>query len=190
MLFCGVSIVQVEQQSDKSNNSSNHTSQNQLYGLAAVIVACLSSGFAGVYFEKILKGSQTSVWLRNVQLGLFSVILGLIGMEMKDGSEVAEKGFFFAYTNIVWFVISLQAFGGLLVAVVVKYADNILKGFATSLAIVLSCIVSVFLFEFHITVKFAVGAGLVILAVYLYSVPAKTETATVVASMKKDSSEA
>lgn len=196
MLFCGVSIVQVEQQSENSTNS-QHIAQNQLYGLTAVVVACLSSGFAGVYFEKILKGTKASVWLRNVQLGLFGTILGLIGMQMKDGSQVAEKGFFFGYTNVVWFVISQQAFGGLLVAVVVKYADNILKGFATSLAIILSCIVSVFLFAFHITLKFAGGAGLVILAVYLYSLPAKsamatatatnTETAVSVVSVKQDS---
>ena len=36
----------------------------------------------------------------------------------------------------------LQAFGGLVVAAVVKYADNILKGFATSVSIVVSSLVS------------------------------------------------
>ncbi len=40
-----------------------------LTGLSAVIVMCLSSGFAGVYFEKVLKSSQQSLWVRNVQLG-------------------------------------------------------------------------------------------------------------------------
>lgn len=35
-----------------------------------------------------------------------------------------------------------QAFGGLVVAAVVKYADNILKGFATSVSIVVSSFVS------------------------------------------------
>ena len=58
-------------------------------------------------------------------------------------------------------------------AMVIKYADNILKGFATSLSIVLSSILSVFLFDYSITLMFTVGGGLVISAVYLYSIPAK-----------------
>lgn len=45
-----------------------------------------------------------------------------------------------------------QAVGGLIVAAVMKYADNILKGFATSLSIVLSSFVSYFfLSDFHPT---------------------------------------
>jgi len=65
----------------------------------------------------------------------------------------------------------MQAFGGLLVAVVVKYADNILKGFATSLAIIVSCVVSVFLWGFVISAQFALGTSLVLGAVYMYSLP-------------------
>jgi UDP-sugar transporter A1/2/3 len=59
------------------------------------------SGFAGVYFEKILKGTKGSVWLRNVQLGALGVIIGLITMEINDGAAVTEKGFFFGYSNTV-----------------------------------------------------------------------------------------
>lgn len=40
-------------------------------GLMAVLIACFSSGFAGVYFEKILKETKQSVWIRNIQLGKF-----------------------------------------------------------------------------------------------------------------------
>lgn len=39
-------------------------------------------------------------------------------------------------------VLSPQALGGLVVAVVIKYADNILKGFATSLSIIISALIS------------------------------------------------
>ena len=42
---------------------------NSLVGLIAVLCACFSSGFAGVYFEKVLKTSRASLWMRNVQLG-------------------------------------------------------------------------------------------------------------------------
>lgn len=41
----------------------------------------------------------------------------------------------------------LQALGGLIVAVVIKYADNILKGFATSLSIMVSTLMSYFLLK-------------------------------------------
>lgn len=41
-------------------------------GLMAVLIACFSSGFAGVYFEKILKETKQSVWIRNIQLGKFN----------------------------------------------------------------------------------------------------------------------
>lgn len=89
-----------------------------------MVASCLSSGFAGVYFEKILKGSSGSVWLRNLQLGLFGTAPGprLWWAEGTAGSSA--RGFFFGYTPAVWGVVlnhSLVAPGG----VVVKYADNI-----------------------------------------------------------------
>ena len=92
-------------------------------------------------------------------------------MRIKDGDNVDEKGMLFGYTALVWIVIFMQAFGGLLVAVVVKYADNILKGFATSFSIIISCVVSVYLFDFHINGQFMLGAVLVIAAVLLYGKP-------------------
>jgi UDP-galactose transporter len=133
---------------------------------------------SGVYFEKILKGSKASVWLRNVQLGMYGIVIGWIGMWIKDGKKIQESGFFTGYTGLVWLVVFNQAFGGLLVAVVVKYADNILKGFATSLAIIISCFVSVFFFSFQLNLQFIFGAGLVISAVYLYGHSAMTAPKT------------
>ena len=40
-----------------------------LVGLMAVLIMSLSSGFAGVYFEKILKASTQSLWAKNAQMG-------------------------------------------------------------------------------------------------------------------------
>ncbi|KAJ2052021.1 UDP-galactose transporter Gms1 [Coemansia sp. RSA 922] len=157
---------------------------SKFMGLVSVLTACMLSGLAGVYFEKVLKGSRKSVWTRNVQLSLFSLPPALFGVLVVDGSGVRSQGFFNGYT--IWTVaaISLQAFGGLLVAVVVKYADNILKGFATSISIVLSCLVSFWLFDFHITTPFVLGTGLVLFATYMYgkhssdSPPTKSAAAT------------
>ena len=46
-------------------------------------------------------------------------------------------------------------------AAVMKYADNILKCFATSISVVLSSLVSIMLFDFLVTGKFIAGAFLV-----------------------------
>lgn len=53
----------------------------------------------------------------------------------------------FGEQHILNSVLCLQALGGLVIAVVIKYADNILKGFATSLSIILSALFSYFLLE-------------------------------------------
>lgn len=161
----------MQQEGKKEASASDGAGQNYMVGLVAVVISCLSSGFAGVYFEKILKGTSASVWVRNVQLGVFGTALGLLGLWWNDGAAVARHGFLFGYTGMVWAVIFNQAFGGLLVAVVVKYADNILKGFATSFSIIVSTVMSIYLFHFHVDLLFTAGAGLVIGAVYMYSLP-------------------
>ncbi|KDR22734.1 hypothetical protein L798_14980, partial [Zootermopsis nevadensis] len=143
--------------------------QNRLLGFGAALSACVLSGFAGIYFEKILKGSDISVWMRNVQLSFLSLPFGLFTCLMYDGTRIHSNGFFFGYDVFVWYLVTLQAGGGLVVALVVKYADNILKGFATSLAIVISCVASIYLFDFHITLQFVLGASLVICSIFMYN---------------------
>jgi UDP-sugar transporter A1/2/3 len=71
----------------------------------------------------------------------------LFGVYTTDFTKVTEDGFFQGYNTIVWIVIALQALGGLVIAAVIKYADNILKGFATSLSIILSSVVSYYLLD-------------------------------------------
>ena len=53
-------------------------------------------------------------------------------------------------------------------AVVVKYADNIIKGFAHSLAVVITCFLSIFIFDFVASPQFAVGAGMVVVSMFMY----------------------
>ncbi|ALC48781.1 Csat, partial [Drosophila busckii] len=142
--------------------------QNRMLGLWAALGACFLSGFAGIYFEKILKGAEISVWMRNVQLSLLSIPFGLLTCFVNDGSHIYNNGFFYGYDGFVCYLVLLQAGGGLIVAVVVKYADNILKGFATSLAIIISCIASIYIFNFNLTLQFSAGAALVIASIFMY----------------------
>jgi len=165
VLIAGVAAVQL---SDVKEQKSAGPEQSKIIGFTAALTACCLSGFAGVYFEKILKGSDVSVWMRNVQLALLSVPLGLLTTYAKDGGVISEKGCFVGYDNFVWFTVAQNALGGLLVAVVVKYADNILKGFACSLAIIITCVASIFIFDFTLSLQFSLGTFLVISSIFLY----------------------
>src|SRR5437763_10677841 len=94
-----------------------------------------------------------------------------MGVLWKDGAGVWENGFFYNYKYVVLSAIACQAIGGIIVAMVVKYADNILKGFATSISIILSFLASVYLFDFIVTSTFLMGATFVLIATYMYSKP-------------------
>jgi UDP-sugar transporter A1/2/3 len=185
--------VQLSQQVEtKHKTSTEKDSHNSFVGLSAVLVASLSSGFAGVYFEKMLKESVTSIWIRNIQLAFFSIFLCAIPLITSDKQAISAHGFLQGYNMWAWASVFLQAFGGLLVAVVVKYADNILKGFATSVAIILSCLISVYLFGFQISILFCAGAILVIVSVYVYGTnppPKEKAKKTPVRNTEKESLE-
>jgi UDP-sugar transporter A1/2/3 len=184
VLTIGVAIVQLsgsgdqhsEQDSKAATDAVDDTNgtaaaHTRWVGLVAVLCAACTSGFSGVYFEKILKGSRTSLWIRNVQMGLSSIVIAYLTVYVKDAEAIRTQGFWGGYNTLVWTVVTVQAVGGLIVATVVKYADNVLKVFATSFSIVVSCIVSAFLFDFHPSVSFLVGASLVVTATVMYSSP-------------------
>merc|ERR1712232_271159 len=98
----------------------------KLVGFIAVLMACLVSGFAGVFMEKVLKGTS-SIWLRNVQLAFFGSWMALLGGVVQDGKTGMEDGLTQGYTFGVLGIIFMVTSGGLVVASVLKYADNILR---------------------------------------------------------------
>ena len=177
LLLGGVTLVQV------SNLEATGSGDNAMMavvetrtagttkGLAAVISACCSSGFAGVYFEQVLKSSKISLWVRNIELALIGIVAGLGGLWYSDAQAILAQGFFYGYTSTVWCVIGLQALGGIVVALVVKYTDSVLKGFSTAISIVASCLVShLFLEEdVQISPRFILGIVLVMFATIMYS---------------------
>ncbi|KAF8205615.1 nucleotide-sugar transporter-domain-containing protein [Mycena galopus ATCC 62051] len=144
-------------------------------GFGAVTAACFTSGLAGVYFEMVLKNSRADLWVRNVQLSLFSLIPALLPVLYSSPAPHSSRGFLLdVFRNFgcwAWATVAIQVFGGLVTAIVIKYSDNILKGFATSLSIILSFLASVALFHFRITPSFIIGATTVLCATWMYNQP-------------------
>ncbi|WWD03332.1 hypothetical protein V865_001384 [Kwoniella europaea PYCC6329] len=160
-----------------------------LKGFLAVTLACMTSGLAGVYFEFILKSSSGNapppdLWVRNTQLSLFSLVPALVPIIV---APAGPEGMGYvgrvmsAFSNFNGWAIGTvltQTFGGLITALVIRYSDNIMKGFATSLSIVISFLASVALFSYPITLAFVTGSSIVLAATYIYNSPSSSPPTT------------
>jgi solute carrier family 35 (UDP-sugar transporter), member A1/2/3 len=165
LLLVGIVLVQMRN-ADRDPKASLRA---DWHGLMALGFAALSSGFSGVFFERIVKiqKRKRSVWLQSIYLCLFalpiSASLAIIKGDTQNALSLVPRH------RLEVFLILLQALSGLLVALIIRHLDNILKTFATGASIIL-CV----LFDNSPelagdkSLKFWIGSFFVLLAVYFY----------------------
>lgn len=124
LLAMGVGVVQL--QSAGASASHAGSAMDRTKGLAAVMLACVTSAVAGVFFELVLKGSKTDLWIRNIQLSLFSLIPALLAIVVprlsyafRTSASVAKPPAIFSFFGF-WAiaVVACQVVGGLVTALV------------------------------------------------------------------------
>eukprot|EP00928_Gymnodinium_smaydae_P047306 TRINITY_DN31563_c0_g1_i1.p1 TRINITY_DN31563_c0_g1~~TRINITY_DN31563_c0_g1_i1.p1 ORF type:complete len:355 (-),score=84.60 TRINITY_DN31563_c0_g1_i1:186-1250(-) len=167
ILALGVAVVGKSQ--ERQDSGAAHVGSSTV-GLLAVACACVTSGFAGVYMEMTLKNTDASIWIRNMQLSFFGMIVGFFGAFYFDGDKIQADGFFQGYTVLAWVVVLFQALGGILIAIALKYADSILKCFSASLGIVATCAISsIVLHEAAMNAQMIAGTFLVVASTSVYA---------------------
>ncbi|KAL8139866.1 hypothetical protein V2J09_005887 [Rumex salicifolius] len=140
-------------------SNSDHVLQTPLQGWVMAVIMALLSGFAGVYTEAIIKKRpQRNINVQNFWLYVFGMAFNAAAILIQDFDKVVNEGFFHGYSFITVVMIINHALSGLAVSMVMKYADNIVKVYATSVAMVLTAVVSVFLFGFHLSLAFFLGS--------------------------------
>ena len=100
---------------------------------------------------------------------LCALVSQLLAVYQRDWHKVQRHGWLHGFCPGTWAVVCMFAFGGLLVAVVIRFADNNLKNLAMAVAILVSCMASVPLFGFEPNGVFGGGAALVIASIFLYA---------------------
>lgn len=167
LLVSGIALVQWPRRDDEVAMPGSMSDKS--LGFLAVVAACFTSGFAGVFIQKMLQQTTASIWVRNVQLGLFGSVMGFAVAMAKDGSSIMEGGLCQGYNFRVICVIMMNALGGLLCAVMLKYAGATLGCFSTALSIVLTCVCSATIQkDFVLDQQFVVGTTLTVWATMLY----------------------
>ncbi|KAL7571947.1 hypothetical protein ACA910_006577 [Epithemia clementina (nom. ined.)] len=179
-----------------SNNSNNNTdvSADTTKGILATLGIALSSGFASVYTEKVIKGSgqppsssssfassssprkgvvtnmeDYGLAYTQVQLAGTSIVAIGIYAVLRDWAILRHYGLWYNFTYGAAVSCVMSALGGLIVASVLKYADSILKGYATALSVILTGVLSMLLFGTQLSTLYFLGILNVICAVLLYN---------------------
>mmetsp|Transcript_12540 Transcript_12540/g.26706 ORF Transcript_12540/g.26706 Transcript_12540/m.26706 type:complete len:422 (+) Transcript_12540:264-1529(+) len=161
-------------------------------GILATLGISSCSGFAGVYTEKVIKAKrninsgsnsqlptqqpqvqspkyQYGLAYTQVQLAFVSlVIMGFFCMST-ELDVIMEKGFLYGFNVPACISILVGAIGGLIVAAVLKFADAVLKGYATAVSVILTGVFSMILFGTQLNALYFLGIGNVVCAVFLYS---------------------
>ena len=162
LLALGCTIAQLTSGSDQVLST-------PFMGLMMAIVMAILSGAAGVYTELIMKKQpKRNVNAQNVYLYLFGVIFNMVAIFLYDYDAVFGRGYFYGYNAIVCTMILNHSLSGIAVSLVMKYADNIVKVYSTSVAMILTTLVSIPLFGFQLTLPFVLGTSVVSVAVYLH----------------------
>ncbi|GAB4822763.1 hypothetical protein N2152v2_009809 [Parachlorella kessleri] len=173
LLMVGATTSQIN--TDCSGGAEKSFLSAPLQGYLFGLLSALLSAVAAVYTEWVMKSNNDSLYWQNCLLYSFGVLFNGAGLVFSGGSGLdlsvfSHKRIFEGYTSITWLVVCNLAFSGLLVSWVMKFADSIVKVYATSLAMLLTTVVSILCFGLEPTLPLGLGILVASISVVLYYV--------------------
>ncbi|CAD2218850.1 Nucleotide-sugar transporter/UAA transporter family, putative [Angomonas deanei] len=181
----------------ETETSNKKSRADALWGSLACLTQSLSSSFAGVYMEKLMKGSKVTLAEKSLQLGLFALPFAFLTMLVvqvwpnwqqqrqhnaqhdvhynifsRPHQTYAVRPFYYfeGYHHIVTLlVIACQAGGGIIITLIMRYSSNIAKVFATSISVLVCGVLSWMIWGLTPGLLFTVGAVIVIASTVRYS---------------------
>jgi len=165
---CAIAIVQYD-----ACKGTGFLPMNAYYmiGTATSITAITS-----VWNQLVIKGFDVPVNLQNSIMYFFGTVIAILSYlhsvtthhHGKGHMEEAPKSFFEGYTLLASLLVLFQAFHGLAVALVYKYADAIVKNFANSSVMAILIIISYIYFALETTLHSWLGIIIVLTTTYCY----------------------
>ena len=136
-------------------------------GVLMMIVYCLISGLTGVYTEFILKANLSdSLFLQNIYLYTYGSIFNLFSYIFKSPDH--KQGFFAGFNIFTWIIIVTQIYNGLIMSILMKYSNNIVKLFVVSLSLFVNIFFSIILFSLELNIYFCLVFAATLTALCIY----------------------
>mmetsp|Transcript_17241 Transcript_17241/g.35209 ORF Transcript_17241/g.35209 Transcript_17241/m.35209 type:complete len:344 (-) Transcript_17241:274-1305(-) len=158
------------------------------------LFACLSavlSALAGVYTEFLLKKNNDTLYWQNMQLYGFGTLFNAARLTYDD-IQNPNGGFWLfdltaGYNYITWLIVINFSFSGLFISWIQKYANTIVKVYATSSAMMVTAFLSIFFFDLEPTLQLFLGIAIVCISILLYFMPGDLPTSTSLAAATSSS---
>ena len=150
----------------------------EAYGLIALATSITAS--TSVWNQMAIKGFDVPVNLQNTIMYSFgsAIAFGCHFAQPSAGGagggrggrhqQPADPGFFEGYTPLAILLVVFQAFHGLAVALVYKYADAIVKNFANSSVMAILVVISALFLNLKTTVHSWLGVIIVVVMTHCY----------------------
>lgn len=135
-------------------------------GMGAAVGDVALSGFACIWFERVLKATDEtySVWDRNFQLAAWSAAIYAPLMVYDNPHNP-----FVGWSWVACACAAVGALGGVLVALSIKHTDSIMKTIATTGSIVLTTTLNAAFLHGPLNLAIVIGALVVVVAVFSYN---------------------
>ncbi|CAF3996159.1 unnamed protein product [Adineta steineri] len=149
---------------------------NRMYvhplGFFMITSYCIISGFSGVYNEWILKKYYTeSIHIQNIFLYTYGVIFNLIPA-ITVATYLPGSSYSFnllhGFTFYTWIIIITQALSGIFMGVIIKHSSNIIRLFVISFSLIVTAVLSVFIFNIHLNIYFFITFVTMMCALSIY----------------------
>lgn len=148
-----------------------------LVGVNAALASAVISGFANVYFERLIKSEDDAFWPRQLQLATATALFTLFALP----TDVPFTSLVAQFTPGVWAIVFIKSLGGLLIGATIRYTSSIAKNFCTAVAIALTAALNPAALT---SIPFLAGLFFVFASMALFNwppkdTPAVTNTATI-----------
>mmetsp|Transcript_63678 Transcript_63678/g.105886 ORF Transcript_63678/g.105886 Transcript_63678/m.105886 type:complete len:337 (+) Transcript_63678:115-1125(+) len=159
LLMLGMVVTKV----CRDGNPVAHESYAGMGILVLLFNGCLSAS-SGVFNEWLIKfqDPSASLMLKNAHIYFFGALVSL------PSCKSPLAGGLDGFDAMAVVIVIVNAATGLCVSLVLKYADNLIKNYCTSVAVILSTLASVICCGFSISQSFVVGVAIVLCAMFLY----------------------
>eukprot|EP00192_Tetraselmis_astigmatica_P013446 CAMPEP_0117657502 /NCGR_PEP_ID=MMETSP0804-20121206/5365_1 /TAXON_ID=1074897 /ORGANISM="Tetraselmis astigmatica, Strain CCMP880" /LENGTH=320 /DNA_ID=CAMNT_0005463961 /DNA_START=303 /DNA_END=1265 /DNA_ORIENTATION=+ len=143
--------------------------------LFGVLSAWLSA-FAGVYTEFLMKKNNDNLYWQNVQLYGFGTVFNALRLTYDDIASGFQNGSWLTnalsgYNWVTVLIVLNFAFAGMSVSWIMKFADTIVKVYATSSAMLITALLSIWFFDLQPTLQLFMGIVIACISLNLYFLP-------------------